>query len=625
MQPEPFEETAEEWGDTWDEGSPYVHFVAERDGRVVGHALLYRRPADLRVPSNSIDLAQAATHPDVRGTGAGRALAAVIPLGARERLPRAGDRLAHDQPVGVPLLAAARVPGDVPAPVPRGSRDARPAARGDPRARGRSRPGRGRARSAAPARADRGRRRSRPDALRFPLSGPPLEALVPPGGRATLLVEPPALPIPGAQRDPRQVALAAASAELARLGVPISRQTILVAGGLARRAGRHELETLLPPDAARRFDGKVEVHDAEDERLAPLASVGARVAHPLVESDVVVCVTAAETLLHGGPAALVAAADASAQRRLTADSLLESGSAPGWRLAVQLERALGARTPLLGVSLALGHPRYGGFLRGFPHEPGAVERRSRDGRPAALRRSPVRPAAAGPPRGAHRAVRRQPSTPGRRRSHTRRPSCALSRRARRSSTSPHAVCIGVPHVTAALPRERPNPLLAAALGLGPRAPPLARCVPGGTGRVRSAGAPVRPPLRPPDPGALPRLLRRSAGRTRRGHAREAEEVAATDLARSPPIATGAPPTRARPFADWDACAPAVARLDAVLVAGCRDAAAARLGFIPVASLRAALDMAHGRAGGSSVGFLVSPPYSPIRVGSGLATHPRSAT
>ncbi|HZE28831.1 MAG TPA: hypothetical protein VE055_01950, partial [Gaiellaceae bacterium] len=36
------------------------------------------------------------------------------------------------------------------------------------------------------------------DALRFPLAGEPLEALVTRGGRATIVVEPPALPLPGA-------------------------------------------------------------------------------------------------------------------------------------------------------------------------------------------------------------------------------------------------------------------------------------------------------------------------------------------------------------------------------------------------------------------------------------------
>src|SRR6185295_1597558 len=46
------------------------------------------------------------------------------------------------------------------------------------------------------------------DALRFPLSGAPLTGLVPKGGRVTVLVEPAALPLPGAQIDPRPEALA---------------------------------------------------------------------------------------------------------------------------------------------------------------------------------------------------------------------------------------------------------------------------------------------------------------------------------------------------------------------------------------------------------------------------------
>ena len=70
-------EIVEEWRDTWDD-ERFVHFVADRDGRIVGHALLYRRPPDLRVPVASIDLGQAATHPDVRGSGAGRALTAHV-------------------------------------------------------------------------------------------------------------------------------------------------------------------------------------------------------------------------------------------------------------------------------------------------------------------------------------------------------------------------------------------------------------------------------------------------------------------------------------------------------------------------------------------------------------------
>ena len=53
-----------------------------------------------------------------------------------------------------------------------------------------------------------------------------------------------------------------------------------------------------------------------------------------------------------------------------------------------------------------------------------------------------------------------------------------------------------------------------------------------------------------------------------------------------------------PFADWDACRPALDRLGAVLVAGCRDAVAARqLGFVPTHGVPAALEMARGLGGG----------------------------
>jgi hypothetical protein len=60
------------------------------------------------------------------------------------------------------------------------------------------------------------------------------------------------------------------------------------------------------------------------------------------------------------------------------------------------------------------------------------------------------------------------------------------------------------------------------------------------------------------------------------------------------------------------------RLGSVIVAGCRDAVAARqLGFVPARGLPAALEMAHGRAGGQArVGYLLSPPYFPLRVSPG---------
>ena len=75
-----------EWADLWDESELFTHFVAERDGRPIGHALLYRRPTgDVRVPDGNIDLAHAATEPEVRGSGAGLALTAHILRWAHEQ------------------------------------------------------------------------------------------------------------------------------------------------------------------------------------------------------------------------------------------------------------------------------------------------------------------------------------------------------------------------------------------------------------------------------------------------------------------------------------------------------------------------------------------------------------
>jgi GNAT superfamily N-acetyltransferase len=75
-----------EWRDLWDDEEFPAHFVAERDGRTVGHALLYSRPeGDLRVPSGNIDLAHVGTLDDVRGTGVGVALAHHVLGWAHER------------------------------------------------------------------------------------------------------------------------------------------------------------------------------------------------------------------------------------------------------------------------------------------------------------------------------------------------------------------------------------------------------------------------------------------------------------------------------------------------------------------------------------------------------------
>src|ERR671932_2628913 len=58
------------------------------------------------------------------------------------------------------------------------------------------------------------------EALRFPLEGPPLAELAREARRATIVVEPPALPIPRAERDPRRPPVRAAGAQLGGVGGP---------------------------------------------------------------------------------------------------------------------------------------------------------------------------------------------------------------------------------------------------------------------------------------------------------------------------------------------------------------------------------------------------------------------
>src|SRR5437764_1342879 len=116
--------------------------------------------------------------------------------------------------------------------------------------------------------------------------------------RVTIVVEPPALPIPAAPADPRQLAIGAVVDELERLGIPSGFQTILVACGLARRLAQRELEGLVTPELARRFHGSVVVHDVEDPELVVLDETSRpplRVNRALIETDLVVVVTAAES------------------------------------------------------------------------------------------------------------------------------------------------------------------------------------------------------------------------------------------------------------------------------------------------------------------------------------------
>jgi hypothetical protein len=459
------------------------------------------------------------------------------------------------------------------------------------------------------------------DALRFPLSNDSLESIVPRQGRVTLLAETPALPIPGSPRDPRQAALAAASDELERLGVPTENQSILVAGGLGRRPGRRTLESLVTPEFALRFRGEVAIHDAEDPDLVAVGDhlgVPLRVHRMLVETDAVVAVTAAETVLHGGPAALLAASGAETQRAATADSLLETHRAPGWDLALAVERAVAARTALIGASLTLDLPRLTGALRGYPYEPEAVRRISSSRLAAAFRLlpPPVRmrtlasipleitasAAFAGPPSVAHAEALLRTVETG---------SAALEEPL-------DAICMGIPRTTPFLPRERPNALVAAALGLGYQLRLWRDAFPVRDGGTAILASPLRRRFHHPTQQPYRAFFQATRGGREPGLLAEAEQAAAADPRAIDAYRSGHTCHPRLPFADWHACQPALERLGAVLVAGCRDSVAARqLGFVPTHGVPAALEMARGLAGRSlRVGFVLSPPYFPLQVGSG---------
>jgi hypothetical protein len=453
------------------------------------------------------------------------------------------------------------------------------------------------------------------DALRYPLSGRPLAELAPRGGRATILVEPASLPLPGAPHDARQAATAVAIAELERCGIPDERQTILVAGGLGRRFAQPDLERLLSPTQARAFRGRVLVHDAEADGLVPLTPE-VRINPVLVDTDVVLSVTAAETVLHGGPGALVAACDAQTVRAAAgADSLLDAAGSPLWRRVLRLEEALASRVALAGVSLVLDLPRLTGRYRGYPTDAETVAR---------LARSPLRTALSLLPDGIRSDVlsrlNRSMAATG---AFAGRPSVAhaeallrgVARRGTRLVEPVDALVLGVPWIGPHVPREPLNPITAAAVALG-----LALRLYRDAFPVREGGTLVlvHPLVRWFAHGtqapyaALFNVLREP------GSAAElatAEEAAAADGRALDAYRAGRACHPLLPYADWAGCTPALGRLGQVLVAGSRAATAARaLGFVPTHGIGTALEMAHGVAGGRArVGILLAPPYAPLLV------------
>jgi hypothetical protein len=399
--------------------------------------------------------------------------------------------------------------------------------------------------------------------------------------------------------------------------MPREQHTVLVAGGLGRRAGRAELERLLQPARARDYRGEVIVHDCADDGLRVAGDVGGMplgLNPALLDTDLVVTVTAAETTDRGGAGALPAGAAADVVRQpQPAASLLQPSGSPGWELAASVEAAITKRCPAMGVSLVLDHPRLSGRYRGYPWSAAGVD---------AAARSPLRPLLNLLPGGIRRfALQRlgrevqavavlagPPSV-----AHAEALLRGIALRGARLEAPLDTIVVPLPWKGVNQPREPLNPVTATFLALGHAlrlwrdAPPLRD-----DGTVvllhdfsRTFGHGPQAPYR-----ALFQQLRENRDPAQ---VVDAERAAARDDRAVAAYRDGRAPHPLLPFADWAACQPVLTRAGCVIVAGCRDAGAARaLGFVPSHNIQTALHMAHGLAGENHrLGVLMAPPYTPL--------------
>ena len=334
-------------------------------------------------------------------------------------------------------------------------------------------------------------------------------------------------------------------------------------------------------------------------------------------------VSSAETVVHGGPGALLAACDARTVRRAAAArSLVQASGEPVWELALAVEAGVSARSRLFGVSLVLDHPRLTGRFRGYPHEPASLEH---------MATSPFRrlysllPAPCGAGSCATRAGRslRRPRSPAGRRSRTSRLSSGRSSSAAFAWTSRSTPsswgCRGRARTSRASPSTRSRPPAIAlghalrqwrdafpiARGRNARPRPLAHAHPSRTAHKRRTARCSTSSV-PED--------RRTTPRGRRPRDERALDAYRAGRACHPLL----------PYADWAGCQPALSRLGRVIVAGSRDAVAARaLGFVPSHSIvERARDGARRRGTARArVGILLAPPIRAARASAASLVRP----
>ena len=562
-------------------------------------------------------------------------------LGARHRLSDDRHRLAHDEPHVVADVAAPRIPSDVLSPVPRhrltrrtvapdasvkmagvlrvplhsGSRlplvtvpdDAVLLAPPPPLEPARRRPRSRRRGASLPAlragalgrrAARRSRDRRRRSRRRLPL----------PARRAR----------PAPRRPRRRPRRARAARRAARAASPCSSP----AASAVARADASSSVLLRPRPRARASAAQIVVHDceAEDLRHARARPDSVHRVNPvLVETDLVVTVGAGETVLHGGAGALVDACAPGTIRSAGAVSLLEAATRVRWRLASALESAARPeKCPSWGS-------RSCSTTRGSRASTAATRRTA-----TSVARSPL--AVPPPARTPRRRSSGDASSPGS------RVSCGRSRSSpgRRASRTPRrssaASTVRSIEIVAALRHDRRaaavggarscrvaplNPVSAAALGLGHVAAPLAR--PPAPRRGRDDRAPPPASARVTGDGprrrtvrSSPRYAQRDGRRLRRGRgSRRARPAGAVGR-------TGAGPRRTRGSRSPTGrrAPPMLERAGRVIVAGCRDAGAARaLGLVPSHNARRALDMARGarRRGRARPASCSAPPYPALVV------------
>jgi hypothetical protein len=268
------------------------------------------------------------------------------------------------------------------------------------------------------------------------------------------------------------------------------------------------------------------------------------------------------------------------------------------------------------MSLVLDLPRLTGPFKGYPEDAEAIR---------GVARSPLRALHSTLPDAVRRMVLERQ---GRRLSATAAyggpPSVAhaealvrgIALRGLRIGERVDALVVGVPWVGAQVPRERTNPITAAAAVLG-----LALRLRRDAFPIRAGGTlvlvhPLRRSFAQGTQAPYVSMFQALRTARRRDDLAGAEQEAAADARALDAYRAGQACHPLLPFAEWAGCAPALSRLGEVIVAGCRDALAARtLGFVPTRGIASALEMAHGLSGGRArVGILLAPPYAPLVVG-----------